>query len=101
MNLKDIYLPHNISNNNVCVLFLVGRNFSVCTHLRKPQHIQFSIITCKNNHAKNKPQRKLVCKICIQGFFMTMLSLKQVESNFDKKCLSNKVVLGLISFLIV
>ena len=32
---------------------------------------------------------------------MTMLSLKQVESNYGKKCLANEVVLGLISFLIV
>ena len=44
-NPKDIYLPRNISNNNVCVLFSVGHHFSVCTHFWKPQHAQFSIIT--------------------------------------------------------
>ena len=33
--------------------------------------------------------------------FMTMLSFKEVESNYDKKEPGNKVLLGLLSFLIV
>ena len=27
MNKKDVYLPHNTSNNNVCALFLAGHHF--------------------------------------------------------------------------
>ena len=29
MNPKDVYLPRNITNNNVCGLFSTGRHFFV------------------------------------------------------------------------
>ena len=44
-NPKYIYLPHNVTSNNICALFSAGHYFSVCSHPWKPQYARFSVIT--------------------------------------------------------
>ena len=45
INPKDVYLPRDITNNNVCALFLAGLLFFDCIHPWEQQHAKFSVIT--------------------------------------------------------